>query len=132
MALIEARNMLNALPGWTEADQAAADARRAHMNAFRAEQKTDAMNFLAGITAATIVGEALLGLIAAIEKVALPTLAFVIGPLLVAAGIFGGMQVYNIVSNSDYPIKDVFSSIGKGTFIATIVTIVGAIIVGNA
>ena len=113
-------NLLNALPpAWTSADQAAANNGQVERNERRGAQRTSSMSFLTTITASSLLSTGIVSLIMAVEKIALPIIIAVASLFLLVPGIFGGLEVRSIVSNSDQPVKDVLFSIGEGSLIAT-------------
>jgi uncharacterized membrane protein YjjB (DUF3815 family) len=79
------------------------------------------MSFLTTITASSLLSTGIVSLIMAVEKIALPIIIAVASLFLLVPGIFGGLEVRSIVSNSDQPVKDVLFSIGEGSLIATCV-----------
>jgi hypothetical protein len=114
--------LINSLPAaWTPADQAAADNRQAERNERRNARRIGSMGFLTTIAASSFLSAGVVTLIMAVEKVALPLIIAVAGLFLLVPGIFGSLEVGLLVSNSDHPVKDTLSSIGKGALIATCV-----------
>ena len=120
-------NLLEALPpAWTAADQAAENIREVERNTRREAQRSSDMKHLTIVATATFLGGGLAALLVAVEKVALP--------LILSAATFFLLPVVlgcmSVASNSDHPMQDIFSSIGKGALVATCVGLLGVTILG--